>query len=132
MTRRTERVERLIVEEASAIILRELKDPRVGYVTVTGARVSPDLSHARVFVSVLGDAEAKERTMNGIRSAAGFIQRLLAGRVQLKVIPHLEFALDETLDRGLHIMDLLKRIEDERKEDAGEGPAGGGAAPPGA
>jgi ribosome-binding factor A len=116
-TRRIERIEQLLKEELCAIIHRELKDPRIGFVTVTGVEVSADLGHAKVFLSVMGDAQAKERTMSGVRSAAGYVQRVLGARVKMKTLPRLEFFLDESIDHGFHIMDVLKKIDEEKKND---------------
>jgi len=112
--RRIARVEELMREELSVIIQHELKDPRIGFVTVTRVKVSADLGHARVYVSVMGDPQAKESTMSGISSAAGYIQRLLGTRVKLKFLPHLEFVLDDSVDRGFHIEEILKKIEMEK------------------
>lgn len=113
--RRIQRVEELIKREMSDIISNELKDPRIGFVTVTGIEVSGDLSHAKVFVSVMGDAESKEKTMGGLNSASGYIQRILGERVRLKFLPRVEFCLDESLDHGFHIMSILDKIEEEKK-----------------
>lgn len=123
-TRRIERIQELLKEELSDIIHHGLKDPRIGFVTVTGVDVSADLSHAKVYLSVMGGASDKERTMNGIASAAGYVQRMLGSRVTMKSLPRLEFLLDESVDRGFHIMELLQKIEEERKCDRHEGPAG--------
>lgn len=113
-SRRMERVEQLLKEEVSSILQRGLKDPRIGFVTVGAVKASADLSHAKVYLSVMGDAQAKERTMAGVKSAAGFIQRELGARVKLKSVPRLAFVLDDSVDRGFHIMEILDRIEAER------------------
>lgn len=116
--RRIARVEHLLQRELSGIIQRELKDPRVGFVTVTGMKVSADLRHAKAYVSIMGEEEEKENTMEGLRSAAGYIQRELGARVRLKFLPHIEFIRDDSTDYGFHIEGILKKIEEERKNDS--------------
>jgi len=91
----------------------ELKDPRVGFVTVTDVRTSADLSHARVYVSVLGDAERREATMAGLRSAHGFLQRKVASELHLKRTPTLELHYDDTTDRALRVDALIDEIDQE-------------------
>jgi len=112
--RRIARVEHLIQRELSGIIRDALKDPRIGFVTVTGVKVSADLRHAKAFVSVMGDERTKRETMEGLGSAAGYIQRLLGSRVTLKFTPHLEFIRDDSTDYGFHIMEILKKIEEAK------------------
>ncbi|MCX6356931.1 MAG: 30S ribosome-binding factor RbfA [Candidatus Aureabacteria bacterium] len=112
--RRIARIEELLREELSVIIRDEVNDPRIGFVTVSQVKVSADLGHAKVYVSVMGDAKAREATMKGITSAGGYIQRALGARVKLKFLPHLEFLLDDTLDQAFHIEEILKKIEDEK------------------
>ena len=101
----------------SDVITQELKDPRVGFVTVTGVKTSPDLRHARVYVSVLGTDEEREGSLDGLRSAHGFLQRRIADELRLKHTPTLDFAYDETLDRALRLDALLdERADDEDAE----------------
>jgi ribosome-binding factor A len=95
------------VRQVLSDALQEIKDPRVGFVTVTAVETSPDLRHATVYVSVLGDAGVRRRTIAGLRSAHGFLQRRLAGELRLKHTPTLAFALDETTDRAMRISALL-------------------------
>ncbi len=90
-----------------------LKDPRVGFVTVTGVLTSNDLRHAKVFVSVLGSARERERSLDGLRAAHGFLQERIAVDVRIKRTPQLRFLYDESIDRGQRIESLLKRYEDE-------------------
>jgi len=116
-SRRMERVEQLLKEELGIIFQRGLKDPRIGFVTVTGVKASPDLSHAKVYLSVMGSEKAKKDTMTGVVSAAGYIQRELGARVRLRYTPHLEFALDDSADRGFHIMEILNKIEAEKRDE---------------
>ena len=109
MSTRTERLSDLIRDEVSRLLLREIKDPRIGFVTITGASVSPDLRHARVFVSVLGSPAEREDTLAGLRSAHGFLQRRVAGELRLKHTPTLTFEHDDTLDRAMRISELIDR-----------------------
>ena len=91
----------------SDAIASDLKDPRVGFVTVTGVKTSPDLRHARVYVSVHGDERVRAASLEGLRSAHGFLQRRLADELTLKHTPTLTFVLDETIDRAMRITELL-------------------------
>jgi ribosome-binding factor A len=109
---RMRRVDEAVRAVLSDVITQELKDPRVGFVTVTGVKTSPDLRHARVYVSVLGDDEVREASLDGLQSAHGFLQRRIAGELRLKHTPSLEFAYDDTLERGIRLAELL----DERAD----------------
>src|SRR5690242_19408189 len=102
--RRVDEAVRAVLGEA---IAKDLKDPRVGFVTVTGVKTSPDLRHARVYVSVLGDAASRATTLEGLRSAHGFLQGALASELKLKHTPTLTFEYDESVDRGMRISQLL-------------------------
>jgi ribosome-binding factor A len=86
---------------------RDLKDPRIGFVTVTDVKTSADLRHARVFVSVLGSDEEREQTLEGLRSAHGVLQRRVAVELRLKRTPTLEFAYDDTVDRAMRVEQIL-------------------------
>jgi ribosome-binding factor A len=110
-TGRIRRVDEAIRQVLGDALAAELKDPRVGFVTVTDVRTSADLSHARVYVSVLGDAERREATMDGLSSAHGFLQRRVARELRLKRTPTLEFAYDDTTDRALRVDALIDEIE---------------------
>ena len=107
--RRVDEAIRQVIGDAMA---GELKDPRVGFVTVTDVRTSADLSHARVYVSVLGDEQQRRASLQGLRSAHGFLQRQLAAELHLKRTPTLEFSYDDTTDRALRVDALLAEIED--------------------
>lgn len=114
-SRRMERVEQLLKEQLGLIFQRGLKDPRIGFVTVTGVKASPDLTRAKVYLSVMGTEKQKEETMAGVASAGGYIQRALGARVRLRYTPRLDFAVDDSADRGFHIMEILDKIERERR-----------------
>jgi ribosome-binding factor A len=118
MARRPERVEQFIMEELGQILQREVRDPRIGFVSVTDVEVSADLRHARVFVSVLGDADAKAATMDGLRSALGYIRRELGSRLQMRYTPEIAFKLDESIERGARVNKLLGEVAKESHADA--------------
>jgi ribosome-binding factor A len=103
------RVNEAMREVLSDAIATEIKDPRVGFVTVTGVKTSPDLRHARVYVSVLGDEPTREGSLDGLRSAHGFLQHRLASELRLKHTPALAFEYDDTVDRGMRISELLDK-----------------------
>ena len=103
------RVDEAVREVLSGAISLKLKDPRIGFVTVTAVETAPDLRRARVFVSVLGDAGVRKRSMQGLRSAHGVLQRAVARELRLKHTPTLEFLYDDTSDRGMRIAELIDR-----------------------
>jgi len=102
------RVNEALREVLSDRIAGGLKDPRIGFVTVTAVETSPDLRHARVFVSVLGDASEREDTLAGLQSAHSVLQSAVAGELHLKHTPELKFVYDETVERGMRINELLE------------------------
>lgn len=104
--RRVDEAVRAVLSEA---ISTDLKDPRVGFVTVTGVKTSSDLRYAVVYVSVLGDELVRETTIEGLRSAHGFLQRRVASELRLKHTPALTFEYDGSVDRGMRISTLLDR-----------------------
>jgi ribosome-binding factor A len=106
--RRVDEAMRAVLSDA---IAKDLKDPRIGFVTVTAVKTSPDLRHARVYVSVLGTEPEREHTLDGLRSAHGFLQRRLAGELTLKHTPALSFEYDESIDRGIRISRLLDETD---------------------
>lgn len=107
---RMDRVRNLLRQVISQI-LAQVKDPRVGFVTVTDVDVSPDLRHAKVFVSILGGADERRQALKGLESARGFVRRELHGEVTLRHIPELVFLLDDSLDRGMRVDELLKEAQ---------------------
>jgi ribosome-binding factor A len=94
-------------------LAQDLKDPRVGFVTVTDVKTSPDLRHARVYVSVLGDEPAQQATLDGLRSAHGFLQARIAGELRLKRTPELTFELDHPAERAARLEEILH--DEERR-----------------
>ena len=109
-TGRMPRVDEAIRQVIGDAVAGDLKDPRVGFVTVTDVRTSADLSHARVYVSVLGDDEQREASLEGLRSAHGFLQGRVASELRLKRTPTLEFSYDDTTDRALRVDAILDEI----------------------
>ena len=105
---RLRRVNEAVREVLSVRIAEGLKDPRIGFVTVTSVETSPDLRHARVFVSVLGAAREREETLAGLSSAHGMLQGAIADELRLKRTPTLEFVYDESIERGMRIAALLE------------------------
>ena len=114
--RRVGRIEEQLRIELSEIIEREIQDPRIGLATVTAVKVTPDFRHARVFISVLGDADDRKKTMQGLNSAAGYARRSLSQRLHhLRCIPELTFAYDESIEKGIRIEELLDQIKPEEE-----------------
>ncbi len=111
MNRRMGRVNGLLREELSQLILRELKDPRVAsFVTITEVDTAPDLGTAKVYVSVIAPAEEQTDVMRGLRSAEGFLKASLRTRIQLRKIPTLTFELDATMERGADLLKLIDQV----------------------
>jgi ribosome-binding factor A len=110
------RVDEAIRQVIGDVVAKGMKDPRVGFVTVTDVRTSPDLSHARVYVSVLGERgrasepEQREASLEGLRSAHGFLQGRVAAELRLKRTPTLEFSYDDTTDRAMRVEQILDEI----------------------
>lgn len=127
MTHRAEKVKEFIKEELSLILQREVRDPRIGFVSVTDVEVSQDLRHARIFVSVLGTDEEKTATMEGLGSAVRYIRRALGQRLQMRFTPELSFRLDDSIERGSRVMKLLGEVTHEAhdkpaRDDRGDPP----------
>src|SRR5438445_1460968 len=108
---RTDQVGEQVREEIMSIIRRDLKDPRIGFVSITGVRMSPDLRQARVRVSVLGDPDQQKASIEGLESARGLIRHELGRRLEnLKFSPDLRFELDGSIEYAVHINELLKEV----------------------
>jgi len=106
-TDRMRRVDEAIREVLSDAVAAGLEDPRIGFVTVTAVKTTPDLRRARVYVSVLGSAEERDATLAGLRSAHGLLQRKVAGELRMKRTPTLDFAYDDTAERAQRVERLL-------------------------
>jgi ribosome-binding factor A len=105
---RMRRINEALKEIIGTALTQELKDPRIGFVTLTGVETAQDLSHAKVFVSVYGKQVEKDATLEGLRAARPYLQRLIADELTLRRTPNLEFVYDSSVDRGMHIQALLK------------------------
>ncbi|MFQ5988993.1 MAG: 30S ribosome-binding factor RbfA [Candidatus Methylomirabilales bacterium] len=114
---RTARVGDLLKEELSNLLLRNVRDPRIGFVTITEVRVSPDLRHARVYFVTHEGGEEQQRTLEGLESARGYLRGELGRRLHLRYVPDLTFSVDETLEHGFRIREILKSLETEIKLD---------------
>ena len=115
--KRSERVASLIKEELASVLAQGLKDPRVGFVTITDVYVSDDLKYARVFYSVLGTEARKEETANGLEQARGYLQHDLALKLKLRFTPHLSFIPDSSIDEGMKIDGIIRKIHEEEIRD---------------
>jgi ribosome-binding factor A len=116
-TQRQLRVNNLLRDEIASIIQRDLEDPDIGFVTITGVQVSADLRAAKVFVSVLGDATAKRDSMHALSRGRFFIRGLLQDRLDLRRTPQLIFQLDETAEKAEQLSRVLREIAEESDQD---------------
>lgn len=114
---RIEKLQELIKQEMSKMLLTDLKDPRIGFVTVTDVEMTGDLREAKIYVSVMGGAEQVKSSLEGLNSALGFVRREIGQRVRLRFTPEISFALDTSLDYGDHIQKLLLQVEGDFKND---------------
>jgi ribosome-binding factor A len=105
---RLERINAIIKEVLSEIVLNEVKDPRVGLVTIVGVRVAPDLSSAKVFFSVMGDEEQRAITTKVLRGASGYMRHVIADQIDVRTAPELHWTYDDSLDRAFRIAEILK------------------------
>jgi ribosome-binding factor A len=111
MSQRLDRVDELLRQEIGAILAKEVSDPRIGFVTVTKVEATPDLSMARVWVSVIGTPEERKATMRALEHAMPFVRRLLGERIRIRRIPVLHVRHDDTIERGTRILKLIDDIE---------------------
>jgi ribosome-binding factor A len=111
----------LIRDEVSRLLLRDIHDQRIGFVTLTGASVSPDLRNVRVFVSILGDETARAASLAALQGAAGYIQKALFRNLRLRYSPAVEFQVDDSLERGERIDRMLRQIHGEPDGETGGG-----------
>jgi ribosome-binding factor A len=117
---RMRRVDEAVRAVLSDAIAKDVKDPRVGFVTVTGVKTSPDLRHARVYVSVLGDETSRDATLAGLASAHGYLQGVLASELSLKHTPTLTFQYDESVVRAARLSELMN-LDPARPPDLEDG-----------
>ena len=107
---RMRRVNEAVKEVLSAQLAAGLKDPRIGFVTVTGVETSPDLRNARVYVSVLGDESEREDALAGLRHSRGFLQSQIGSQLRMKRTPHLDFVYDHTTERAARLTQLIDEV----------------------
>jgi ribosome-binding factor A len=112
-SRRPQQVGETLRQVIAEALAREVRDPRVGFVTVTGVLVTPDLSHARIMVSVPGDSTAQDRALEGLQSAAGFLRARAARALSTRIVPELHFEIDKGLQHAARINELLDGIRRE-------------------
>jgi ribosome-binding factor A len=117
VSQRVEKVQKL-AREVLGEAIQSLKDPRIGFATVTAVRVTPDLHHARVFVSVLGSEEERKVTMEGLGSAIPFLRAEMGRQIRLKYLPELKFELDTGADEAERLESIIKQIHEQ--EEGGE------------
>ena len=108
---RIEKLQELIKQETGKMLLNDIKDPRIGFVTVTDVEMTGDLREAKIFVSIMGGDEQVKNSLEGLNSALGFIRREIGKRIRLRFTPEISFALDTSLDYGDHIQKLLLQVE---------------------
>ena len=111
MTRRIERVNNLIRQEISELLQSQVKDPRLGsFVVITEVATSPDLKYAKIFITRMGSEQEKKETLSGLAAASGFFRRELARRLRLRRIPELNFQWDDSIERGVHLLQLIDQV----------------------
>ena len=122
---RIEKLQELIKQEVGKMLLYDIKDPRIGFVTVTEVEMTGDLREAKIYVSIMGNDEQIKNSMEGLQSALGFIRREIGKRIRLRFTPEISFAPDKSLDYSEHIQKLLLKIEKER-DSVENNPSGSG------
>lgn len=114
---RIERIQELYKEEVGAMLLKqEIKDPRIGFVTVTDVQVTPDLRYAKFYVSPFGGEEAERQTMEGLESAKGYIRTELGRRIRLRYTPEVLFAMDKSIERGIRMTRLIDEVNQKEEK----------------
>jgi ribosome-binding factor A len=116
-TKRVEQVAEQIQHILGSLIQSEIKDPRLGFVTVMSVNISPDLYHANINVSIMGDETVRTDSLATLERARGFLRRELGQELQLRSVPELHFHLDTTLDTREHMDSLFRRVEEDRREN---------------
>lgn len=114
MSRRIDRVEEACREELSEILQREVKDPRVGFVTITKVSVTPDLRHAKVYVSIMGTEEEVEKSLVGLESARGYLRSHLGKHLRLKFLPELEFVRERFAEEAQRLNEIMRRCKEDK------------------
>ncbi len=112
---RSERVQVQLKRELSRILQEDLKDPRIGFATITRIDLTGDLRHAKIYFSILGDEKEKDSSIKGIESAAGYIRKLVGERLKLKYVPELSFKLDRSIEYSISLEKTFERLKNEYK-----------------
>lgn len=110
MENRRRRLAELLKKEISDLVVREIKDPRIGFVSITSVDLSADLRHAKVLISVLGNENERKASLAGLRSATGFIKRELGNRLRLKYVPSISIVYDDSIEQGARIISLIDSV----------------------
>jgi ribosome-binding factor A len=111
MSQRTDRVDELLRQEIGTLLAKELADPRIGFTTITDVETSPDLRHAKVWVSVIGGRTDRTETVRALQASMGFVRHELGKRLRIKRIPALHIHLDDSAERGTRVLHLLQELE---------------------
>jgi ribosome-binding factor A len=111
MSQRTRRVDELLREEIGALLAREVADPRIGFATITDVETSPDLRHAKVWVSVIGDPAARAETLRALQGSMGYVRHELGRRLRIRRIPELHIREDDSAERGTRVLHVLEELE---------------------
>ena len=119
-SQRPGRVQEALRQEISKIVHSEMKDPRIGFITITKVDLTKDLRYARIYFSILGEDKDKKLALRGLNNAKGYIKGLLADRIKLRFMPEIAFAIDESLGHAKHIYDILDQIKKERIDGKGD------------
>ncbi len=115
-SQRPGRVQEAIRQEISTIVHKEMKDPRLGFITITKVELTKDLRYAKVYFSVLGEEKEKKLALKGLNSAKGYVKGLLADRIKMRFMPEIVFTIDESMEHTKHIYDIIDKIKKERAD----------------
>jgi len=118
--KRSERVADLVREEISEMLVRTIKDPRIGFVTITRVTVTDDCRSARIYYSVVGSPDEREQSLEGLNSAKGYIRRELGHRMKLKYTPEIVFQFDPSVEYAVHMGELIHHLQEEREKKEGD------------
>lgn len=116
-TQRQQKVGKMLKEELSRLIREEMDDPRLGFISITDVQVSPDIRSAHIYVSVFGEPEEQNTSIAALEGARGYLRSMLGRDVNMRYTPELFFHLDHSIERGAHIFELLKEIEQPKTEE---------------
>ena len=118
--KRSERVADLIQKEISEMLIRSIKDPRIGFVTITRVLVTDDCRSAKIYYSVMGTPAEREESLKGLESAKGYIRKELGRRVSLRYTPEIVFQFDPSIEYAIHIEEVIQHLHEEGKKDGNE------------